>query len=80
MVDRRALAGGPALTGHAHRENFQIIREYKYVNKMTGQKIYKKLFDTVEEAGKLIAKFGNISIPATMKKTPNGKYIVTFRI
>ena len=47
---------------------------------MTEQKIYKKLFDTIEEAGKLIAKFGAISIPATMKKTPNGKYIVTFKI
>ncbi len=47
---------------------------------MTEKNIYKKLFDTVEEAGKLISKFGAISIPATMKKTPNGKYIVTFRI
>ena len=47
---------------------------------MTEKNIYKKLFDTVKEAGKLIAKFGVISIPATMKKTPNGKYVVTFKI
>ncbi len=42
--------------------------------------IYKRLFESVAEAGKLIAKFGAIDIPATMKKTPNGKYIVTFKI
>lgn len=42
--------------------------------------IYKRLFESVAEAGKLIAKFGSIAIPATMKKTPNGKYIVTFKI
>jgi len=47
---------------------------------MTDTSIYKKLFDSQEEAGKLIAKFSAISIPATMKKTPNGKYIVTFKI
>jgi len=47
---------------------------------MTQNNIYKKLFDSKEEAAKLIAKFGAISIPATMKKTPNGKYVVTFKI
>jgi hypothetical protein len=34
MVDRGPLAERSALTGHAHRENFQIPIEYKYVNKM----------------------------------------------
>jgi hypothetical protein len=34
MVDRGALAERSALTGHAHRGNFQILTEYKYVNKM----------------------------------------------
>ena len=46
----------------------------------TPNNIYKKLFDSKEEATKLIVKFGAVSIPATMKKTPNGKYVVTFRI
>jgi len=34
MVDRGPLAERSALTGHAHREKFQILIEYKYVNKM----------------------------------------------
>jgi hypothetical protein len=34
MVDRGALAERSALTGHTHRGNFQILIEYKYVNKM----------------------------------------------
>ena len=34
MVDRGPLAERSALTGHAHRGNFQIPIEYKYVNKM----------------------------------------------
>jgi hypothetical protein len=34
MVDRGPLAERSALTGHAHRGNFQILTEYKYVNKM----------------------------------------------
>ena len=79
MVDRGALAGGPALTGHQHQGIFQLYLICKYRN-MTQNNIYKKLFDSKEEAAKLIAKFGAISIPATMKKTPNGKYVVTFKI
>lgn len=34
MVDRGALAGRPALTDPAHRGNFEIPIEYKYVNKI----------------------------------------------
>ena len=34
MVDRGALAERSALTGHTHRGKFQILIEYKYVNKM----------------------------------------------
>jgi hypothetical protein len=33
MVDRRALARGPALTGPAHRGNFKIPIKSKYINK-----------------------------------------------
>jgi hypothetical protein len=47
---------------------------------MENKMVYKRLFESVTEAGKLVAKFASISIPATMKKTPNGKYIVTFKI
>ena len=47
---------------------------------MTETNTYKKLFESREEAMKLIVKLGAVSIPATMKKTPNGKYIVTFKI
>jgi hypothetical protein len=34
MVDRGPLAERSALTGHAHPGIFEIITEYKYVNKM----------------------------------------------
>jgi len=50
MVDRRGLAGGPALTGPAHPGIFQILIEYKYVNKMR-ETIKKKLVDHMIKNG-----------------------------
>lgn len=47
---------------------------------MIEKQVYKKLLESLQEASKLVAKFASVSIPATMKKTPNGKYIVTFKI
>jgi hypothetical protein len=43
MVDRGALAGGPALTGPAHRGIFQIGIKNKYVNKNKGYDIKKNI-------------------------------------
>jgi hypothetical protein len=51
MVDRRALAGGPALTGPAHRGIFQILTEYKYVNKMGQQTAVQMLLEYVKQRG-----------------------------
>ena len=47
---------------------------------MAEVQIYERLFESKQEAAKLIAKFGAVSIPATMKETEDGKYVVTFRI
>jgi hypothetical protein len=41
MVDRRALAGGPALTGPAHREIFQTPIKSKYKNMRKRISTYK---------------------------------------
>ena len=47
---------------------------------MTQPNIYTKTFRSLKEASKLIAKFGAISIPATLKQLPTGEYVVTFKI
>lgn len=46
----------------------------------TKTEVYKKVFDFEREAKDLIAKFGSISIHATMKQTEDGKYVVKFII
>jgi hypothetical protein len=50
VVDRGALAGSLALTGGAHRENFQIPIKSKYINKMK-KTIKEKLVDYMLENG-----------------------------
>jgi len=79
VVDRGPLVGGPALAGHQHQGIFQLYLICKYKN-MTQPNIYTKTFRSLKEASKLIAKFGAISIPATLKQLPTGEYVVTFKI
>ena len=47
---------------------------------MAEVQIYERLFESKQEAANLVARFGAVSIPATMKETGEGKYVVTFRI
>jgi len=44
------------------------------------EKSFKILVETETQADKLLKKFDRINTPASAKKTPNGKYIVTFTI
>ena len=44
------------------------------------EKSFKILVETETQADKLLKKFDRINAPASAKKTPNGKYIVTFTI
>jgi hypothetical protein len=51
VVDRRALAGGPSLTGRTHPGIFQILIEYKYVNKMAQQTAVQMLIEYIKKKG-----------------------------
>ena len=44
------------------------------------EKSFKILVETETQADKLLKKFDRINTSASAKKTPNGKYIVTFTI
>jgi hypothetical protein len=47
---------------------------------MTNINEFKKLVETQKELGEVLAKLAAAKIKAGYRKTPNGKYIITFFI